>query len=60
MRRCAGLDGGTGDAGGIGVGSGGIGGTGDVCGGELGELVREIVVIGGVRCFWRSVLFLCW
>ena len=53
---CAGLDGGTGDAGGIGVGSGGIG---DVCGGELGELVREIVVIGGVGCFWRSVLFLC-
>ena len=57
---CAGFDGGTGDVGGIGVGSGGIGGTGDVCGGELGELVREIVVIGGVGCFWRSVLFLCW
>ena len=58
MRRCAGLDGGTGDAGGKG---GGFGGTGDVCGGELGELVREIVVIGGgVRCSWRSVLFLCW
>ena len=54
------MDGGTGDAGGKGVGSGGFGGTGDVCGGELGELVREIVVIGGVRCFWRSVLFLCW
>ena len=57
MRRCAGLDGGTGDAGGKG---GGFGGTGDVCGGELGELVREIVVIGGVCCFGRSVLFLCW
>ena len=56
MGICGGFGGGTGEVGGAGVGSGGIG-TGS--GGEVGELVREIVVIGGVGCCWRSVLFLC-
>ena len=44
------LGGGTGERGG-GIGSG--------CGGVVGELLREIVVIGGVSCCWKSVLFLC-
>ena len=45
-----------GEVGGGGVGSGGVG---SGCGGVVGELLREIVVIGGVCCCWRSVLFLC-
>ena len=45
MRICAGFVDGTG----CGVGTG--------CGGELGELVREIVVIGGVCGGIGSVLF---
>ena len=45
MRICAGFVDGTG----CGVGTG--------CGGEQGELVREIVVIGGVCGGMGSVLF---
>ena len=56
MRSCGGFGFGAGEVGGGGVGSGGVG---NGCGGEVGELLREIVVIGGVCCCWRSVLFLC-
>ena len=56
VRICGGFGGGTGEVGGAGVGSGGIG---NGCGGEVGELLREIVVSGGVSCCWKSALFLC-
>ena len=47
LRACGGLGGGNGD------GGGGVGGGG---GGVEGELLREIVVTGGVSC-WNPVLF---
>ena len=57
MRSCGGFGFGAGEVGGGGVGSGGVG---NGCGSEVGKLLREIVVIGGVRCCcWRSALFLC-
>ena len=56
MRICGGFGGCTGEVGGAGVGSGG---NGNGRGGEAGELLREIVVIGGVSCCWKFVLFLC-
>ena len=49
LRACCGLSGGNGD------GGGGVGGGG---GGVEGELLREIVVTGGVSC-WNHVLFWC-